>query len=135
LHSGNVHEKGVVAITCSSNNRNRCWDVVNYDWNDYWFTHGHPNNWIQFDFKDLGVSLSHYSLKSDGYGWDHLVQWELSGSGDGNTWVVLDRKQTNDLNGNYITKTYSCNAVQSSGDFYRFIRLQQTGKTHPDPTI
>jgi hypothetical protein len=128
LCSGHVHEKGVVEITCSSNGRNHCWDVVNYDWNDYWHTNNSPNSWIQFDLKDWVVSLSHYSLKSDGYGIHHLVQWELSGSRDGNTWVVLDRKQTNDLNGNYITKTYSCNSEQSSADFCRYIRLQQTGK-------
>jgi hypothetical protein len=32
---GNVHAKGLVAISCSSNAHNQCWDVVNYAWNSY----------------------------------------------------------------------------------------------------
>jgi hypothetical protein len=125
---GNVHEKGVVEITCSSNDYNHCWDVVNYDSNHYWYTTDSPNSWIQFDLKEWVVSLTHYSLKSDGNGRNHLLQWALSGSEDGKTWVILDREQTNDLNGNYVTKTFSCNGERSCGNFYRYIRLQQTGK-------
>jgi hypothetical protein len=63
---GNVHEKGVIEITSSSNGHNHCWDVVNYDWNDYWFTNCSANSWIQFDFKEWIVSVTHYSLKSKG---------------------------------------------------------------------
>jgi hypothetical protein len=125
---GNVHEKGLVEITCSSNYRNHCWDVVNYDWNNYWHTNDSANSWIQFDFKDWVVSLTHYSLKSDGYISNHLLKWELSGSTDCNRWVVLDQRQTNDLNERYTTKIFSCSAAGSGADFYRYIRLQQTGK-------
>jgi hypothetical protein len=35
---GNVHERGVVNITCSSREWNECWQLVNYDWNDYFHT-------------------------------------------------------------------------------------------------
>jgi hypothetical protein len=125
---GNVHEKGVINITCSSTEYNHCWDVVNYDWKNYWHTTNSPNNWIQFDFKDWIVSLTHYSLKSDGCSSHHLLAWELCGSMDGNTWVVLDRQETNELNGNYLTKIFSCSAEASCPDFYRYIRLRETGK-------
>jgi hypothetical protein len=67
-------------------------------------------------------------LKPDGDGSNHLLKWELSGSEDGNMWVIVDRKETNDLNDNYVTKTFSCNVERSYADFYRYIRLQQTGK-------
>jgi hypothetical protein len=128
LCSGNVHERGVIEITCSSNSRKHCWDVVNYDWNNYWFTNDSPNSWIQFDFKDWVVSLTHYSLKSDGdNGW-HLLKWEVCGSQDGNTWILLDRRHTTDLNGRYITKLFSCITGRDYARFYRYIRLQQTGK-------
>jgi hypothetical protein len=125
---GNVHEKGVIEITCSSSYCNHCWDVVNYKWNDYWCTKDVGNSWIQIDFNKWFVSLTHYSLKSDGEGAHHLVQWELRGSLDGNTWVVLDQRHTKDLDGEYITKTFCCNGEGSFTTSYRYIRLHQTGK-------
>jgi hypothetical protein len=39
-------------------------------------------------------------------------------------WAV----QTSDLNGHYITKVLSCKTKGSYAEFYRYIRLQQTGK-------
>jgi hypothetical protein len=106
LCGGNVHAKGLVAISCSSNERNQCWDVVNYDWNKYWFTSNSPNSWIQFDFKDQPVSLSHYALKSDGNGDCHLLQWALQGSVDRNSWTDLDRRNTQELNRNNVTQIF-----------------------------
>jgi hypothetical protein len=47
----------------------------------------------------------------------------------GNTWVAVDHRQINDLNGNSVTKIFSCNPDGSSAAFYRYIRLKQTGKT------
>jgi hypothetical protein len=128
LCGGNVHAKGAVNVNCSSTSRNQCWDVVNYAWNDYWCTSSVPNSWIQFDFKDRIVSLTHYALKSDGSSGNHLLEWAVQGSMDGLSWTDLDRRHTQDLNNNYITKIFSCDATFSQPHFYRFIRLQQTGK-------
>jgi hypothetical protein len=125
---GNVHEKGIVEITCSSTSRNQCWQIVNYDWNDYFYTTNSPNSWIQFDFKDRVVSLTDYALKSDGHSRHHLLEWQLAGSMDCNEWTVLDRQKTQDLNGNFITKIFHCNGSSSNSQFYRYIRLTQTGK-------
>jgi hypothetical protein len=58
-----------------------------------------------------------------------LVQWMLSGSTDGNSRTVLDRRNTQDLNGRSITKIFECNECFSVGELFRFIRLTQTGKT------
>jgi hypothetical protein len=124
---GNVHEKGVIEITCSSNDRNHCWDVVNYKCNDYWSTDNVANSWIQIDFKEWFVSLTHYSLKSDGSNC-HLVDWELRGSLDGNAWVVLDQRHTKDLDGPSITQMFWCNGEGTCTKSYRYIRLYQTGK-------
>jgi hypothetical protein len=130
LCGGNVHAKDFVTISCSSTSYNQCWDVVNYDGDHYWFTNSSPNSWIQFDFKDRFVSLSHYSLKSDGNSGSHLVQWTLQGSMDGNSWTDLDRRNTQELNGNYLTKLFQCDPPESSSPppFYRYVRLIQTGK-------
>jgi hypothetical protein len=125
---GNVHERGVVEITCSSTGRNNCWQVANFDWNDYWHSSNSANSWIQFDFKNRDVSLTHYTLKSDGHNGHHLLQWRLAGSRDGTTWESIDVRKTQELNGNYITKTFSCSVPSDGSRFYRYIRLTQTGK-------
>jgi hypothetical protein len=128
LCGGNVHAKGAIDVSCSSSSRNQCWDVVNYAWNDYWYTSSAPNSWIQFDFKDRVVSLTHYALKSDGSNGCHLLEWAVQGSIDGRSWTDLDRRQTQDLNNNYITKVFSCDATFPEPHFYRFIRLLHPGK-------
>jgi hypothetical protein len=125
---GNVHENGLVNITSSGDRSNHCWDLVNREWNDFWFTNNAANSWVQFDFKDRVVSLSHYTLKSDGDSGHPLLQWKLEGSADGSSWTVLDRRNTQDLNGNYVTKVSSCGEMSSQGHFYRYLRLTQTGK-------
>jgi hypothetical protein len=68
-------------------------------------------------------------LKSDGHGGSHhRVEWAIQGSIDGLSWIDLDRRRTQELNNNYITKIFSCDATPSQPRFYRFIRLLQTGK-------
>jgi hypothetical protein len=125
---GNVHERGLVAITASSTSRNQCWQVVNYDWNDYWYTTNVANSWIQFDFKDRLISVTDYALKSDGNGGHHLLHWALSGSIDGEAWTVIDSQNTQELNGKFITKFFHCSSGFSFPHFYRYLRLTQTGK-------
>jgi hypothetical protein len=125
---GNVHEKGFVDITCSSRLLGECWEVVNYRWTDYFCTQNVPNGWIQFDFKDRVVSVTHYALKSHSGDYNCLVQWILQGSMDGNTWSVLDTRNTQDLNGPLITKIFECQSDSSVSEFYRYIRFTQTGK-------
>jgi hypothetical protein len=122
---GNPHEKGIISITASTTQRNKCWKVVDYGWNGYWYSTHVANSWIQFDFKTNCVELDHYSLKSDGHNY-HLLQWILEGSLDGQRWTILDTRNTQDLNGTFIVKTYECNS--RSSEFFRYIRLRQTGK-------
>ena len=63
---------------------------------------------------------------SDGDGSCHLLTWVLEVSDDGSVWEVVDERNTRDLNGNYIVKTYDCN--KRNERFVRFVRLRQTGK-------
>jgi hypothetical protein len=124
---GNVCERGIVDITCSSTVRNKCCQVADHDWNDYWYTNGVANSWIQFDFKNRCVSLAHSTLKSGGSGY-HLLEWTVAGSRDGVSWDPIDCRKTQELNDNYITKTFTLSASMSGTRFYRYIRLTQTGK-------
>lgn len=126
---GNVHEHGVVDITASSSYYNQCHQVVNYGWEGWWFTEKEPNAYIMFDFKYRSVSLSGYTLKSNGStGGFHLLQWVIEASDDASddSWEIIDSRDTYDLNGRFIVKTYECNHKNSK--FYRFVRLRQTGK-------
>jgi hypothetical protein len=124
---GNVHEQGTVSITASGDAYNKCWQVANYGWNNYWYSNTAPNSWICFDFKDKCASLQHYTLKSGSRGAHYLVQWEIEGSNDGNTWKSLDSRNTRDLCGNFIAKTYEC-SKSNLNEFFRFIRMKLTGK-------
>jgi hypothetical protein len=125
---GNVHEKGVVNITASGTERNVCHNVVKHGWNDFWYSNNTPNSWISFDFKDKSVFLQHYTLKSAGFGHHYFTQWEIEGSNDGNTWESLDSRNTRDLCGNYVVKTYECSKSKPE-EFFRFIRMRQTDKS------
>jgi hypothetical protein len=124
---GNVHERGVVNITSSSDACNKCHQVADHGWNDYWHTKNVARSWIQFDFKDSSICLTDYALKSDGDTEHHLLQWEIEGSEGGNGWERIDARNTQDLNGNYITKTFK--GSSPGNRFYRYIRLIQTGKS------
>jgi hypothetical protein len=122
---GNVHTQKVVSITASSNYSNQCYQVADYSWSSYWFSYSEANSWIQFDFKDRRISVTNYSIKSDGNGGSHLQQWSIEGSNDFLSWILLDERNTHELNGNYVVKSYECESDQSS--FFPFIRLTQTG--------
>jgi hypothetical protein len=124
---GNVHEKGAVNITSSGGQGNKCWQVADHGWNNYWISQNIPNSWICFDFKDKSVFLEHYTLKSGGNGNCYFIQWEIEGSNDCSTWKSLDGRNAKDLCGNYLVKTYGCSRVNRR-EFFRFIRIRQTGK-------
>jgi hypothetical protein len=123
---GDVHERGVVSITSSSDEYNKCYQVANHGWNSYWYTNNSARSWIQFDFKDSSICLTDYTLKSDGHPSCHLLQWTIESSKDGSTWECIDSQNTQDLNGTYVTKTFKCSSPSSH--FCRYIRLTQTGK-------
>jgi hypothetical protein len=92
---------------------------VNYGWTDWFATTNKLNNWIQFDFKDQVVSLTHYVLKSHSGHDNYLPQWTVQGPMDGNNWSVLDNQNAQDLNGQSIPKMFECRGNLSVIDFYR----------------
>jgi hypothetical protein len=124
---GNVHTNGIVSITASSTESRACHQVADYDWTQHWYSNSIANSWIQFDFKNRRISPTHYTIKSDNHGGYHLLKWSLDCSHDGTSWVNLDRRETNDLNGNRVVKSYDCRSLESPSPFFRFIRLTQTG--------
>jgi hypothetical protein len=85
-----------------------------------------PNSWIGYDFKEMRVTPTHYSLRAridrEGY-W--LRSWVLEGSLDGGTsWIELDQKRQNmGMNARGAIVTFQV-AHQSE---VQMIRIRQTG--------
>jgi hypothetical protein len=129
---GNVHTRGIVSITASSNYYNQCYQVADYDWCNYWYSNDETNSWIQFDFKHRQVSLTNYTIRSDKAGCYHPLQWSLAGSNDERSWTTLDQRNTQDLNGDNRVKSFDCKSLQSSTSSFRFLRLTQTGANSSD---
>jgi hypothetical protein len=79
-------------------------------------------------FSNAGdIPRTHYSLKSDG-GANHLLEWTISSSNDGNSWTIVDHQKTQDLNGKLITKLFECGDRSSISSFHHYLRLTVTGK-------
>jgi hypothetical protein len=126
---GNVHEKGVVTITSSSDAYNKCYQVANHGWGNFWYSGNFPNSWIQFDFKESKILMSEYTLKAHGRSNDqyHFREWKIEGLNDLSEWEMLDERNTNEMIPAWATKTFKCSSSNASR-FYRFIRMTQTGK-------
>lgn len=113
-----------VKITSSGDGYNSAYNVADFYWKDYWISNNQDGAWIKFDFLKRSVLLTGYTIKSDGNGAGHLLGWSIEGSNDNNAWVIIDSQSTNELNQNYVTKSFPCKAEES----YRYIRLKQTAK-------
>jgi hypothetical protein len=130
-HGGNVHDKGIVTITSKS----VYWDDPEWavrnigdliDHRAFW-SKDEPGQWICWDFHEMRVRSTHYTIKS---GDPPLRSWVIESSLDGENWTEIDRRTDNeDLEtfSSRDTGTAASFAVVNSCEF-RFIRLTQTGK-------
>ena len=123
---GNPHLKGSITVSSSTSCRNHNYDVIDHNFDGYWFTTNEPNSWIMVDFKDHSLQLTNYTIKSDGNNANHLQSWAIEGSNDSTNWEQIDKRFTNSLCQNYATETFNCSSQKPK--FYRYIRLRQTGK-------
>jgi hypothetical protein len=92
------------------------------------YTNDEANSWICYDFKDMQIKVTHYSIRtrrdSDNY---HLRSWTLEGSKDGLKWVKIDdRRNDTSLNCQGTISTFSVS--ENFQEVVRMIRLRQTGK-------
>lgn len=120
----------LIKAVASSNLRGQPQHVLKANWTDYFYTMNRPNSWFELDMKNHLVALTHYTLKSNPIGGNCFRSWIIQGSNNHSQWEVLDQRDTTDLIGGNRVKTYS--VQQSTGTFYRYIRMTQTGKTSDD---
>jgi hypothetical protein len=130
-HGGNVHDLNIVTLTASSG------DVATINVicetselsSTCFATTSAPNQWICYDFKNMRVQLTQYSLGNAQGGSCTLKDWEIDGSDDGNSWITLDRRQNNsDLKDRQMTFASSITNAQPA--FVRFLRLRSFGPNH-----
>lgn len=143
---GNVHDKGVVCVKASSedNSANLAKNVVDFDnkendQNRMRTSDNDKESWIQYDFVDRRVHPTHYTIRS--INWDkndqHLQSWVIEGSNTGNNdWKTIDTQNGVDyINGNGISHTFEIANHDDEKDFYRYLRLRQTGPTKANTNV
>jgi hypothetical protein len=127
---GNIHEKNVVTITSSGDlnyrHAGQVFRVANHGWDKYWQSSNAPNSWICFDFKEQSIALTHYTLKSPGGGGCFPLMWAIESSNDGSDWTALDERNTRELVGPSVVKSFECS--KNCSEFFRYIRIRLTGR-------
>jgi hypothetical protein len=126
-HGGNVHEKGIVTITSKSvYDGGRQYPISQladlHIGSDFWSGNS-PNQWICWDFHDLRIRPTRYSIRSGCA--SSPKSWVVESSIDGVNWILIESQTRNkDLVAKYAVGTYE---VDDSREC-RFIRLTQTDK-------
>ena len=127
---GNIHDNGTIEITSNSIGYRVPKETVDYqnDGSAFRFNNNStPNAEICFDFKNMQVQLTSYSIKSINWNKDddHLKSWILEVSKDGNKWEKIDEHNNDSqLNSPYAVATFN---TKETNSFYRYVRLTQTG--------
>lgn len=87
-----------------------------------------PNSWICYDFQNLKVKPVSYSVRTYVNGNNHMQSWCVEGSNDKLNWSILDEHKK-DKSLNSIGKEMNFKITQNYDDeYFRFLRLRQTGK-------
>jgi hypothetical protein len=133
-YGGNVHDEGVVETTASSDGGSdfgakRAVEPVSGGCQ--FLSDNVKNSWLCFDFKDMRVLLTDYSVLSSSVGVSHPKQWCLEVSTDGTRWTEVDQRNNNDLKGGGLTATYKVSQQVKC----RYIRMRSTGQSHDRDNI
>jgi hypothetical protein len=126
-----VIDRNIVSITASSIYDPQSYPlrhVADFANQSCFATKNEANSWICYDFKDMQIKVTHYSIRTRrDYSNHHLRSWTLEGSKDGLKWVKIDDRQ----NDTSLNSTGAISAFSISKSFeaeFRMIRLRQTGK-------
>ncbi|KAK8878451.1 hypothetical protein M9Y10_005224 [Tritrichomonas musculus] len=127
-----ANPSSVVEVTSSPfNSQYPPENVIDNSSNDtqYFESNDEPNSWICFDFKNMRVSLSHYTLKTWFWGpnFQHLKSWIVEGSDDGREWTELDQREDEEsLNDALAFRRFKCLMRVTC----RYIRIRSTDVDH-----
>ncbi|OHS98879.1 hypothetical protein TRFO_34782 [Tritrichomonas foetus] len=134
---GNCATKKLIDITCSSikyTSPEFLFDYSTLSIEDWWTLKNENNGYIQIDFKDKMINLSHYSLHTPvcSEKISHTPKtWTIEGSNDLNRWNILDSRSNDPYTKNYNSfHCYECS--NKDNKFYRYIRFYLRGQDHGD---
>jgi hypothetical protein len=130
-HTGNLADCNAIDATASS--------ADSAAWGAKWCIDPRPTRgfcstgaqggWLALNFKDRSVRATHYSILSrdQGRGFCHPRSWVAEVCDDGQSWVIVDRRENDDhLNGKGLHYTFEIPAPMVG----HYFRLRQTGPTH-----
>jgi hypothetical protein len=125
---GNVEDKGVVKVLGQTKSKG-AWvapkNVADLDKDSYFTSGDETDQFIGYDFKQLKVLPTNYSIRSQwngSKGYCNLKSWVIEQSNDGKTWIEIDRRMNrNQLDGRNLTATFPITTHTQC----RFIRLRQ----------
>jgi hypothetical protein len=128
---GNVADRGIVDITANRPvNTSPVYaakNIADLEANSFFHSDNAEGMWICYDFKDMKVVLTDYSIRSRyDYNCHHLKSWviEVSHTGEEGTWTEADRRETcDDLCSQNVVRSFAV-SKRSTG---RYVRLRQTG--------
>jgi hypothetical protein len=125
-HGGNVHDNGIVTVTAKSvrDDGYTLRNVVHITSLWGFYSKNEPGQWICWDFHEMRVRLTHYTIASAS---PFLDSWVLEGSLDSIDWTEIDRKTGHEdfCGGSGIVSCPVSNLAEC-----RFIRLTQTRKSY-----
>lgn len=128
---GNAHLKKSIEITSSGDQLNKCYEIINKNWKNRWFTKNCQFSWWMVDFKEMCVSITSYSLKTytaAESGYPHLQSWIIEGSNDKEHWNKIDKQSSNTyLKGAGYSKMFE---LPKPSIPYRYFRLMSNGPDH-----
>jgi hypothetical protein len=125
---GNLQDRGIVAISASSQFWSNCPVQVIVDFNTSlqgFATKNVENSWICLEFKRHRIRPTHYSIRTrTDQDWNHPRTWILEGVGEDGDWFLLDCRTGNtELTGLNTVRTFSIGSVRE----VRSVRLRQIG--------
>jgi hypothetical protein len=127
---GHVTDRNIVSITASSvaSQSYPLRHVADFEKQSGFYTNNESNSWICYDFKDMQIKVTHYSIRTQrGYDAHHLRSWTLEGSKDGSKWMKIDARQ-NDTSFNSPGAIATFSISEDFQEEFGQIRLRQTGK-------
>ena len=125
----NVHRRGVINVTASSSFRGRgpeCAAMLNSG--SQFCSRNERDQWICYDFKEMRVMPTSYSIRSSKGCAPKSWAFEVSETGEDGSWKTVDTRADNrDLLDKGPHNYTISNPPQGN---FRFVRLRHTGRNH-----
>jgi hypothetical protein len=131
--SRNVHDSGVVLISASSTisveESYQGKNLADLGTDSIFHSGKSLNQWVCYDFRDMRVIPNYYTIRTHyaaEKGRSHPRSWVIEGSSDGKCWTVIDSRQTDELDGPNLVRSFP---IENQSK-WRMVRLRQTETNH-----